>query len=466
VAGAAAIAFGAVISPCLVRQLGPSTFPAYLSVTPDWRLVGFMTCAGAVATIFFGVIPALGASAVNPYEALKSSSGHTGRAGALRPFLPVQVAFSFMVLFLSGLLLVSFAKLIHVDLGFAKENVILFTLDATGVKPAMRGALQANLIDHLSHIPGVRAASLSQQGPIGGAFAFIGTPFIRFPGRGTETLRPRHIPVSPGFFAAMQIPLLSGREFNRLDGDAEKTSAAIVNQAFAVHFFPGRSALGQHFEQTGDGNPIPREVVGVVANSLFNNLREPVTPTLYSPLQTLQNAALEVRTQTDPAPLSGLLRREIESVDPSLKVRSAILQATRIDDTLIGERLLAWIAGFFGVAATVLVAVGLHGVVSYFVVRRTKDIGIRMALGAERAAVVRLIVLEVAALIGLGIAAGAIAGFALSRYAASLLFGVKPAEFGSLAAPLVVLLLACVVAALRPALRATRIDPVVALRCE
>jgi ABC-type lipoprotein release transport system permease subunit len=175
---------------------------------------------------------------------------------------------------------------------------------------------------------------------------------------------------------------------------------------------------------------------------------------------------LEVRTQTDPALLSLTLRREIESVDPSLKVRSFILQTTRIDDTLIGERLLAWIAGFFGVAATILVAVGLHGIISYFVVRRTKDIGIRMALGAKRTGVVRLLMREVALLICLGIAAGAAAGMALSRYAASLLFEIQPSEFWSLAAPLVVLLLACAAAALRPALRATRIDPVIALRCE
>jgi ABC-type antimicrobial peptide transport system permease subunit len=162
----------------------------------------------------------------------------------------------------------------------------------------------------------------------------------------------------------------------------------------------------------------------------------------------------------------GVLRREIESVHPALRIRSSILQSTRIADTVISERLLAWIAGFFAVSAIVLVAVGLHGVISYFVVRRTKEIGIRMALGAARPAVVRMVVGNVAILICVGIAMGAACGVALSRYATSLLFGVRPIEFLSLSVPLASILIACAGAALRPAIRAARVDPVIALRYE
>ncbi len=216
----------------------------------------------------------------------------------------------------------------------------------------------------------------------------------------------------------------------------------------------------------GDGKPTQLEIVGVVANSLFNNLREPIRPMMYTPLGNLSGAALEVRTHPDPRVLASTLRHEIESIDPALRVRDLILQSARIANTLSSERLLAWLAAFFAVAALVLAGVGLHGVISYFVVRRTKEIGIRMALGGERRGVIRLIVGDVATLIGLGIVAGAATGLALARYAESLLFEVKPTDFRSLATPLICILAACVLAALRPAMRATRVDPVITLRNE
>jgi putative ABC transport system permease protein len=216
----------------------------------------------------------------------------------------------------------------------------------------------------------------------------------------------------------------------------------------------------------GDGAPVEQEIVGVVGNSLFNNLREPMRPMVYSALGSLNGAALEIRTVPEPRVLAATLRREIEAIDPGLHVRDSILQSTRIANTLVSERLLAWLAVFFAVAAIVLAAVGLNGVINYFVVRRTREIGIRMALGAERQAILRLIVRNVAALIGLGIIGGAAVGLALARYAESLLFEVKPEDFWSLAAPLAGILGACILAAIRPAVRAARLDPVITLRYE
>ncbi len=463
---AVAVAIGSAAAPFLARRLGASNFPAYLDVRPDWRLFAFMSLAGVLTTLLFGAVPALRASSVHPDEALKTSTKQSSGTGALKPLLPIQVAFSFMVLFLAGLLLISFDKLIHVDPGFAQDHVALFTINSRGGSPASQRQLQKQLLERIRRGNGVRSASLSQQGPIGGAFAFVMSPFIRFPGRQTEALRPTLIPVSPGFFSTMQIRLLAGREFNEHDVDAETSSSVIVNEAFVQRFFPGENAVGQRFEQTGDDKPVEQQIVGVVANSLFNNLREAVAPTVYSPLQNLNGAALEVRSGPEPALLMGVLRREIESVSPSLRVRSSILQSTRIADTLVSERLLAWIAGFFAVSAIVLVTVGLYGVISYFVVRKTKEIGIRMALGAERPAVVRMVVGNVAVLIGAGMALGTACGIALSRYAISLLFEVRPIEFRSLAAPLACILIACAAAALRPAIHAARVDPVIALRSE
>jgi predicted permease len=464
---AGAIALGAAAAPFLAKRLSGASFPSYLDIQPDWRLLTFMCAAGLLTTVFFGALPALRASAVHPHEALQSSAKQSSGTGALRPLLVIQVAFSFMALFLSGLLLTSFNKLVHMDLGFAKDHVILFTLNSTkGLSPEQQPRVAMQLLDRLRQVEGVRGASLSQQGPIGGVLAFVMTPFVRFPGRAPETFRPVNVPVSPGFFGTMQIPVLKGREFEARDLDAKASSAAIVNEAFSLRFFPGRDPIGERFELIGEGKPAAQEVVGVVANSLFNNLREPVVPTIYSPVRALSGATLEVRTTPNPLALAGTLRRAIEATSPALRVRSSILQSTRIDDTLVSERLLAWLGGFFGISAIVLVAVGLHGVISYFVVRRTKEIGIRMALGAERLAVVRFVVRDVALLISAGIVAGAATGIALARYVSSLLFEVKTTEFWSLAAPLVCLLAACVLAALRPATYAARVDPVIALRYE
>jgi predicted permease len=365
------------------------------------------------------------------------------------------------------LLLMSFNKLIHVDLGFAKDHVILFTLYITkALSPEQQPRAAMELLDRTQQIDGVRGASLSQQGPMGGVFAWVETPFVRFPGRASETFRPVNVAVSPGFFRTMQIPLLKGREFEARDLEVKTASAAIVNEAFSRRFFPGQDPVGQRFELIGDDKPVGQEIVGVVANSLFNNLREPVGPTIYSPVRSMSGATLEVRTAANPIALAGALRRAIEATSPALRVRSSILQSTRIDDTLVSERLLAGLGGFFAISAIVLVAVGLHGVISYFVVRRTKEIGIRMALGAEPIAVVQFVVGDVAILICVGIVLGATSGIALARYVASLLFEVKTTEFWSLAPPLVCLLAACVVAALRPATYAARVDPVIALRYE
>jgi putative ABC transport system permease protein len=465
---AGAIALGAAAAPFLAKRLSATSFPSYLDIHPDWRLLIFMSVAGLLTTLFFGALPSLRASAVHPNEALKSSAKQSSGAGALRPLLVIQVAFSFMALFLSGLLLISFNKLIHVDLGFAKDHVILFTLNNTKAlssEQQPRTALQ--LLDRIGQIDGVRGASLSQQGPMGGAvFAFVMTPSVRFPGRAPETFRPANVPVSPGFFRTMRIPLLKGREFEARDLEVKTASAAVVNEAFSRRFFPGLDPIGQRFELIGDDKPAGQEVVGVVANSLFHDLREPAGPTIYTPVRSLSGATLEVRTAGNPLALAGVLRHAIEGASPALRVRSSILQSTRIDDTLVSERLLAWLGGFFAISAIVLVAVGLHGVISYSVVRRTKEIGIRMALGAERPAVVRFVVADVAVLICVGIGLGAASGIALARYVASLLFEVKTTEFWSLAAPLVCLLAACVVAAVRPATHAARVDPVIALRYE
>jgi predicted permease len=328
-------------------------------------------------------------------------------------------------------------------------------------------ALQGELLDRLRRFPGVQAAGTSLFALMGGASTPIISPPVRFPGRAPEPIRPRFLAVSPGFFATMQIPLLSGREFAAGDIVAGAPTAVIVNQTFARQFFPGEDALGKRFERMVDdnGNYGAQEIVGVVRDTKYNNLREAAAPTIYQPAGGV-GSTVEVRTAGSPLAMAAALRQEIERVDASLRVTGMTLQSTRIDQTILQERMLALLGGFFALVAVVLAAVGLHGVLSYAVGRRTKEIGIRVALGAPVASVIRVVAGDVAVAVAIGVAGGLAGGLALARLLASLLFEVKPSDFGSIALPLASLLLASAVAAIPPAMRAARVDPMEALRYE
>ena len=470
------LGIAAMAAPALVRLMTIANNPTYLDVHTDTRMLGFLIFIGLFTTLLFGLAPALRASALNPIDELKSGDGkHSARSATLRPALAAQVAFSFVVLFVAGLLLISFQKLIGTDLGFKQKNVLIFNVEAgtTDLPSTANGrneraqALQTQVLDRLRQIPDVRAAATSSFALMGGATTPIVGPPMRLPGRQVEKLRPQFLGISPGFFATMQIPLVSGRDFTDRDGKPEVPTAAIVNQAFARQFFPGTKVLGKRFKRMidDDGHFGALQIVGVVGDAKYNNLREPDAPAIYQPLQGM-GAAVEVRTANNPFAIAERLRREIQRTDSRLRVTGFTLQSKRTGETIIRERMLALLAGFFAVIALVLVVVGLYGVLSYSVVRRTREIGIRVALGAPMLSIVRTLTAEVAATLAIGVMAGLLGGFAIARLLTSLLFEVTPADFTSIVYPLAALLLASGLAALAPALRAARTDPALALRYE
>ena len=264
----------------------------------------------------------------------------------------------------------------------------------------------------------------------------------------------------------MGLRLLAGRDFEPRDAEPEAPTAVVVNETFARRYFPGESPLGRHFFRVNREKLDDQEIVGLARDAKYFSLREAIPPTVYVPHRDDRGATIELRTTADPAVLVGFLRPEIGRIDAALRVDEVTTQATLVDDTIVSERLLALLSGFFAVVALVLAAVGLYGVLSYAVARRTKEIGIRLALGARSAAVVRLVVGDVALLVASGLAGGVAVGLLLARYLASLLFEVRPSDFWSLALPLSWLLLATALAALPAAARAVRIDPTVALRYE
>jgi predicted permease len=353
-----------------------------------------------------------------------------------------------------------------VDLGFSKTGLILFHVETKNSVEAEKAPLIASqLLDRVRQFPGVQSAAMSEEGLIGGDFVWIRTPSIRFPGQQPEPVKPRYLAVSPGFFATMQIRFLDGRDFMARD-TASGSTAVVVNQTFVRQYFSGQNPLGKRFEKTAeDGRSLPQEIVGVVRDTKFNNLREGDGPTVYEAMLGVAGT-IEVRAAGNPLLVASPLRQEIQRVDTVLHVTDVVLQSTRINNTLLRERLLALLAGFFAIVAVVLAAIGLYGVLSYSVVRRTKEIGIRVALGARQLGVVRLVVSDVVLVIAIGLGIGIAGGFALGRFVAAMLFEVKPSDFWSLALPLACFLAASALAALPPAFRAARVDPIVALREE
>ncbi len=461
-----AVIFAALAAPAIVARLGPSELPAFLDVAPDSRSLAFAAALSVLSTILFGLVPALRASSTRPEAVLKDRAmQHSARIGSLRWMLAAQIGFSVAVLFLSGLLLLSFRKLIAVDPGFTRDNVVLFDLaprDQFNRQPDPGG----RLVEHTRGLPDVLAASLTAQRPMGGDMVWIMTPFVRFAGRANELVRPFQIPVSDGFFNAMQIRWIAGRDF--LPEEIARGSASvIVNQAFVEAFLPGKNPLGEIFDTIGDDpNPVRHQIVGIAGTVHYNRLREPDRPTIYTALRDVARATLNIRARSISAAALESLRKEIESVAPTVTVRNSILLESQIDNTLLSERLLALLAGFFSAVAVLLAAVGLYGVINYAAVRRTREIGIRIALGADRASVVRLIVSGASISVAAGIALGIMAGIMLARYLASQLFGVRPTDFWSLAAPIASVLLAALAASLPPAVRAAHADPLIALRHE
>ncbi|MBV8845346.1 MAG: ABC transporter permease [Bryobacterales bacterium] len=460
------VGFAAFAAPAMVARLGSPEFPAWLDVEPRAATLAFAAGLSLLAGMLFGIVPALRASAASPATGFKAAGlQHSSRVGPLRWMLATEVGFSVAVLFLSGLLLISFRRLTTVDLGFDPGNVALFEIaPSEPVSPAPKS--DSDLLAYIRALPGVQSASISQQRPMGGDIVFIQMPVIRLPGRPAETIRPREVPIATGFFKTMRIRWIAGRDFLP-EEIAAGSSSVIVNQAFADTFFPGRDPIGRRFEKIGDDpDPIREQIVGVVGNARWNNLREPVEPSIYTPLEQIGLATLSVRTAAAPAPLIPDLRKRIAVAAPDISVRSSILLQDQIDSTLLRERLLAILAGFFSVLALLLSAVGLYGVINYATLRRTREIGIRIALGASREWVVREILSDTAAFVFAGIGAGLASGLAFGRYLSSQLYAVTPTDFSSVAAPVGCILLVALAAALPPALRAAGADALIALKYE
>jgi len=463
----------AILSRSLVAFISTPNNPVFLDMPTDWRVLGFVVGLAVLTTILFGLAPALRSGSVPPGFALKAAGrGMTSgreRFRLQRVLVAAQVALSLVLLAGALLFARSLENLMTRPLGFQQNGVLVASIDfpRLNLPEARRNPFVRELLDRVRAVPGVAAAAASNRSPVNGNSSNDGVLADNNTTAGDSW--EEHI--GPGYFQTMETPILAGRDFNENDS-AKSPKVAIVNQAFVKKFLAGlKNPIGKQFRiKEPPGKPEPLySVVGVVENSVYNDMHEPFVPVMYLPRAQNEHPDIYVtfliRSRVGMASLANSVKNAIAGVNPEIDVQFKVLR-TQIRDSLVQDELMASLCGFFGGLAVLLVAIGLYGVISYTVAQRTNEIGIRMALGAQRSGIVGLILGEVAALIGIGITIGAALALAGGRAAGSLLFGLKPHDPLTLALAVMILAAIGLAASFVPARRAAQVDPMVALRYE
>jgi predicted permease len=436
----------------------------------DWRVFTFVLGVTGVTGIVFGVAPALRATAINVNTALKENSRSVvgSRSVLSRMLLVAQVAISLVLLVGAGLFLRTLQNLRQVDVGFNAQNLVLFRVSPqlNRYDDQRTRALYDEMLDRLRTVPGVRAATMSNpallSGSVSGTSIFVqGRVYGPDQHDGINRLV-----VSPTFFDTMGIPVLSGRGFAERD-DEKAPKVVVINDAAARKYFPDETPLGRRFGSSIEDNA-QQEIVGVLRDVKYNSVRDTAPPTMYVPFKQARTGGMmvEVRTTGDPVSTMGSIRDAVRRIDPNLPLMDMSTQTEQIERRFLHEKVFAQAYALFGGLAVVVAAIGLFGLMSYSVARRTNEIGIRMALGARRQDVLRLVLSESMVLVVAGVAIGLAIALAASRLVSTLLFGLAATDILSIAAAVIVMLAVSSIAGYLPARRASRVDPIVALHCE
>jgi len=480
IAGAVCGAFLAVgLSRFLIAFISTPNNPIFLDMPTDWRVLGFAAGLAILTTVLFGLAPAVRSGNIPPGAVLKTGGrGMTAgreRFRLQRILVTSQVALSLVLLAGALLFARSLRNLMTRDPGFQQNGVLVANVDFTrlNLPAAQREPFTRDLLERIRAIPGVAAAAAAMRSPVSGSES---NDMVL--GEKGQTMQDSkgdawidH--VSPGYFQTMEMPILAGRDFNDND-TATSPKVAIVNQAFVKKFLDGaKDAVGKRFRMwESPGKPEPfYSIVGVVKDSVYDDMHDPMVPVTYFPRAQIEaplgdsSAVFLVRSRVGMGGLVNSVKDTITGVNPEINIQFKVLR-TQIRESLLQDELMATLCGFFGVLAVLLAAIGLYGVISYTVAQRTNEIGIRMALGAQRASVVRLILGEVGVLIVIGIVVGAGLTLAGSKAASSLLFGLKASDPLTLALAMIVLAAIGFAASFLPARRASRLDPMAALRYE
>jgi predicted permease len=454
--------------------------PIAVAADPDVRIMAFTAMLAVVTALVAGLVPAFRSTGLDVAPTLKSTGGAVvGERPTLRKTLVVaQVALSFLLLIGAGLFLRSLQNLLAVDPGFRTSRVLAFSVDLekNGYQGERSRTFARTLHDTLRTTPGTLAATLAFNGLLEGGGWGMGFRVEGYQPQPGESAGAMCNGVSVGFFREMGIPLVAGREFEERDDLVQPPPedwpyrVAVVNQNFVKRFIKNGQALGRHIGIGSDpGIAMPIEIVGVVKDIKYTGIREDGLPQVFFPYRQATGVSwltAYVRTSGDPDTLMRTIRRRIAGLDPALAIYSVTTLEDRVKRSVVNERLIASLSSALSVMATILSVVGLYGVMAYTVTRRTREIGIRMALGALASQIAARVLREAGALVGVGLALGFAAAWWLGRYVQAQLYGVTPADATTIVCAGIALAIVAAIAAVVPARRASRIAPMSALRDE
>lgn len=478
--GILGLVFSLITVKLLLNFLPMDFFQLTLSSTPDFRVLGFTFGISILTGLLFGLAPALQTTRPDIAPTLKDQAGNVMGGGSQvyfrKALVIAQVTLSLLLLIGAGLFIQSLRNLKTLNPGFKTTNLIAFNLDPTlNYQPERSRQVYKNLTGTMNTTPGVQKAGLAgvrilEDNEWDSSISVEG--YTAKPG---EDMQAFMNSVSPGYFAALGIPLLEGRDFRESDTiptsvKENSPTVAVVNQSFAKHYFGNQSAIGKHVGFGGDpGTKLNIEIVGVIGDAKYMSMRDEIPRQMFvTYLQDNQPGGMTmfVRTTLPSEQMFNTIRKQMQSIDASVPLFNMKTIESQLDDNLVKERLIASLSSFFGALATLLAIIGLYGVMAYTVTQRTREIGIRMALGAIRGDVLWLVMKEVLVLVVIGVILGVPAALGLARLVQSQLYGLTPADPITVSIATLVLATVACLAGYIPALRATRIDPMTALRYE
>jgi predicted permease len=487
--GAAGLLFAYWCARVLLSYL-PQQTQVSLDVAPDGQVLVFTLAVSILTGLLFGLTPAWQATRLDLTSSLKDATGKSAgrtRLGLNKPLVVTQVALSLFLLVGSGLLVRSLQNLKNLDTGFDRENLVQFSVDpGSGYNLEQRVNLHKQLLERLEALPGVRGASFSNISPLIGDVISNGVSVPGYTPGPDEDLSCNVMKVGPRFFETMKMPILAGRDFGPQDERpvehanlprSPQTAApnapslppnlAVINQTMARYFFGNQDPIGKRFEE--GRNRSAYEIIGVVKDAKYSNMRETPPRTFYFYYLRQpgsENMTFQVRTGGENQAYGAMIHHLVREIDPMLQVVGLRTMEDVVNDALAKERITAQLASAFSLFALLLACIGLYGVMSYAVARRTSEIGIRMALGAQARDVVLLVMRETMLLVVIGVAIGLAASLASTRLVSALLFGLTPTDPLTIALAAMLLIGVAALAGYLPARRAAQVDPIMALRCD
>jgi predicted permease len=468
VAGALGWCFAQIAAPLLIAMLSEKARPLRFVLSMDTRVLLFSAGISTLAAVFFGLFPALKASGSQPVTELHGMRSTAGRLHLGKVFVGLQVAFSFLSVIAGASFLFTLKNLFSVETGFNPHNVAVISISVDLSDRTQQAELNQWMDDlqrRVESLPGVQGSALAVRYAM-----FEGSHSatqIILPGKPLPDREEYTLSVSPRYFGAMNIPLLAGREFEQRDRDFQYKGPrpVVVNQAFARRYFENENPIGKTFQTPEDNNRgLDHEIIGVVGNAVYQSLREGMKPIFYGIERGNSFETLYIRSPLNLGSVVKMVERECEAIGHGTRIREVSTLDTLIGDTLLREKLLAGLGGAFAFLGLLLAAIGLFGLLNYSVTRRTKEIGIRAALGARRPALIFLVLEDLLLLTGGGIVAGLACSLGLMAFVRALLFGIRAFDPWVMTVATAIFLTAAIIAGGVPAARAAAVDPMIALR--